>query len=44
MVWIVELNLELPDRMRRGRPLRRFMYVLKEDMQRVSVFPVSPHF
>lgn len=28
MVWIVELNMELPDRKEKKRLLRRFMYVV----------------
>ncbi|PME06485.1 hypothetical protein A8A06_13560 [Escherichia coli] len=31
------LKMELPGRRRRGRPQRRFMDVVKEDMQRVGV-------
>lgn len=31
------LNMEAPDRMKKGRPQRKFMDVVQENMQRVGV-------
>lgn len=36
------VNMELPDKRKRGRPQRKFMNVVKKDMEKVGVTEKDP--
>lgn len=39
---VVTVNMELPDKRKRGRPQRKFMNGVKKDMEKVGVTEKDP--